>query len=229
MNEPDYKNYSLSELTDALNNIDKNRFPERVNIIENEISLRRKQNNNPIHEEIVQPVIDSNIDYDISSMNKWLIRISVIMQIGGGFLGIVASLTNLFQAQFSVATIILTIIAIIFFIFGIYSAILLIERKSSGLDYSIIFNFVQIPVLTSPIISFYIHAGAYFTITLGIVKFNFNYMLGSIWHISFFMRDESFSLGANLIAVIFFLLLDKAKNKLKNQVNDVVDEQKTNN
>jgi hypothetical protein len=40
MHEPNYAKYSLDDLRDALNHIDKERFPERVKVIEAEISKR---------------------------------------------------------------------------------------------------------------------------------------------------------------------------------------------
>jgi hypothetical protein len=214
MEKPDYKNYTLAELNDAHANIDKSKFPERADAIENEISARQCYNNELNSEQPLLPGKKVNKNYDISSMNTWLIRLTVILQIGGSFLGIIASITNVVQTQYETGTIILTIPVIAFLVFGIYSALLLIERNSRGLDYSIVFYFVQIPVLTSPLISFYIHAGAYFTLTLSIFRINFNYMLGSVWYISFLKHGESFSIGINLVAVLFFLLLDKSKNNL---------------
>ncbi len=44
MNEPDFKNYTLEELTDSLYNIDRNNYPERVKIIELEIQKKKKLN-----------------------------------------------------------------------------------------------------------------------------------------------------------------------------------------
>ncbi len=41
MDGPDYKNYSLDELVDAISNISREKYPERVKIIEEEISKRR--------------------------------------------------------------------------------------------------------------------------------------------------------------------------------------------
>ena len=45
MNEPDFENYSLDELLDSLNNIDRGKYPERVEKIELEIKKREEYQN----------------------------------------------------------------------------------------------------------------------------------------------------------------------------------------
>ena len=43
MTEPNYSNYSVEDLYDALNHIDEERFPERVEIIKTEIKNAKMQ------------------------------------------------------------------------------------------------------------------------------------------------------------------------------------------
>ncbi|MBK7103780.1 MAG: hypothetical protein IPH62_00650 [Ignavibacteriae bacterium] len=48
---PDYKNYNLRQLEDALNSLDKQKYPERIKIIHDEILEREtKIHNNPLNE-----------------------------------------------------------------------------------------------------------------------------------------------------------------------------------
>jgi hypothetical protein len=51
MTNPDYKNYSLPELNEALNTIDENMYPDRVELIRYEIQKRIKEQDNIQYEE----------------------------------------------------------------------------------------------------------------------------------------------------------------------------------
>ena len=219
MNHPDYTQYSSDELKQALNSIDKETFPERAKLIEEEIISR---NNNPhvikkkVEEQPKKEIKTKSIEYDISSISNWIIRTILVLQIGGGFLGIFLTLQMLLQYDLSVQNLIVYIIAALFFIFGIYSAMLLSERKSKGLDYSILYNLIQIPILSSPILSFEVHVGAYFGIIAQLTGFSFRPSLGSAYNFSILSPSDNFVIGINILALVIFLILRKSKSKLIN-------------
>lgn len=60
MHEPDYTDYSLTELQDCLNHVNRDKFPERYRQLQQEVSLRREQG-----ETVTDPVLNELLAEDV--------------------------------------------------------------------------------------------------------------------------------------------------------------------
>ncbi|MBN2424775.1 MAG: hypothetical protein JXR46_06240 [Calditrichaceae bacterium] len=215
MEIPNYKNYSLDELKEALYSLDKNIYPDRAIQIENEINNKQNIKNDKFgNKNEIELIKDKAVEYDFNSINIWFLYIIAILQIGGGYLGIITCMQSIFSS-INIPTVIITIPFLSLFLFGIYAGILLLEKKSKGINYSIINFGIQIPYFTSPVLSFYFHSGTYIDLSVGIFNFNYNYLLGSSWYFSILNREIPFALGINLIALIIFIILDRISKRNK--------------
>ncbi len=105
MNMPNYKNYSLDELYDSLNHIDKYSYPDRIEVIKSEIQNRKenpkpkpennfqKPKHNPLSEDKSWFTFPSNIGYfesynitDLNSAQKAINQGWVTGLILGGYI-----------------------------------------------------------------------------------------------------------------------------------------------
>jgi formate/nitrite transporter FocA (FNT family) len=83
-------------------------------------------------------------------MNCWLRRLIAVIQIGGGFMGIIITLQALANGDKDSLYITSNIVFAMFFVLGIAAGAALLESAPLGLFLSKIFQLIQIPVISSP-------------------------------------------------------------------------------
>lgn len=139
-------------------------------------------------------------------MNRWLMRILAVAQIGGGFLGI-----TLVVQQFAAnnqnhisATINLAFAAL--FAVGIIAGVALLEDYKAGVSLSKCYQLLQIPLLSSPLFEYGLACGLFGTIRFGAGGFTWNFAMGSRY-IFFINGNAPWNFGLNLVAVLFFVYL----------------------
>lgn len=204
---PDYKSYTLHTLEDVLKKIDREQYPDRVKIIEDEIALKK------------EVVIDTSSDKKDEESKK---SFNVFWGIAGG---------TLFFGLFGINTIFTTSMSIWLIPFYITCLLMLIGsilvyRKSvygpEILKYSFI---LQIISMGFGGFKYSCAIGSWLTIEMkGFLNFAFNMGIGNVdYKLSFLSPDKSeIYIGANLVAIFFYFLIkdneENYKESLKKEV-----------
>jgi hypothetical protein len=143
-------------------------------------------------------------------MNKWMKRLLVVFQIGGGFAGLVVGAQYLFMSDASVTSVIICLIFSTIFVFGIVTGLVLIENERVGILLSQIFMGIQIPLLSSPIIEYKLISGLGVVVFFQAAKVGLNSWLGC--HYTFYLfREAPWGIGMNLVALMFFIYLARLR------------------
>jgi len=139
-------------------------------------------------------------------MNKSLKIIVLIMQIGGGLLGLGLIGRSLLTIQLTHIAVIIHIAFIFVFMFGIAAGVALVKRLKLGLWLSAIFQAMQIPILTGPAATYILVSGACLNLYRNATGYGFHFLFGSRYYFSIH-NSESWMVGINVIAVVLFILL----------------------
>ena len=139
-------------------------------------------------------------------MNKSLKIILLIMQIGGGLLGIGLIGRTLLTKRLTQTTVTIHIAFILVFLFGIIAGIALVKKAKLGLWLSAIFQAIQIPILIGPSVTYVLFSGACFNLYWQVTGFGFNLLFGSRYYFSI-LSGESWMAGINVLALALFILL----------------------
>lgn len=93
-------------------------------------------------------------------MRKCLIHLVIVLQIGGGFLGVWILVSQMMRnANVSGNTWIVNIPPIIIFLFGIAAGLALAEGLRLGLILSAVYQALHVPALLSPLLCYKLHSG----------------------------------------------------------------------
>lgn len=141
-------------------------------------------------------------------MNKYIVYLLLILEVGGGFMGFAMILayqpwnknmnTFLWSAYIG---------ACLLFIFGIFAGLALIKESKYGIVSSAIYQALQIPFISSYVISYNILSGVKLVVgVLGgkpYVMFN----IGARCTFNLGIQTGSWGFGINLISLILFVYL----------------------
>ncbi len=101
MNKPNYSSYTLEELIEALNSIDKEMYPKRVQLIQMEIDKLRFKNNTIIEKD---DSINSNKDINVEQLIYPYVKMSIVLLIVSFLFGtsvFIYYITDLIYPEFS--------------------------------------------------------------------------------------------------------------------------------
>ena len=138
-------------------------------------------------------------------MKQSLLRIILVMTVGGGFLGVFAAFDATLNSDRSGLAWLTFAIAMIAYIYGIIVGVLVSERRIVG-KAAIIFLVLQVPYISSPFVLYHFTCAAHAILGLGEGGPAWNFRLGSEWQISIFSR-QPWAVGINLIPLTILLLL----------------------
>jgi hypothetical protein len=146
-------------------------------------------------------------------MNKWIKRLLVVLQIGGGFAGLVViAQLVIMNAEITAISVMGNVIFGIIFFFGIVAGLVLIEDEKLGIVLSQIFQATQIPLLSSPIIVYRLICGFGVAVFWQGARAGFNYWFGC--HYAFFLFDNAaWGIGVNIVALVLFIYLVRLRKR----------------
>ena len=159
----------------------------------------------------------------ISPEQEAALRVPGFVLVALGVLGIGGAAWGLFAIAFylaggwpSVLSIILIGVVAAVYVFGAYAGVLALRRTPGWLRKNIVFWVFQVPLLSSPIISYSLASGGLFTVWLQFLPYfrvGANFFLGSTFTVNLFSKGPVV-LGANLLAlgVVLYLLRVQAKS-----------------
>ena len=139
-------------------------------------------------------------------MNKSLKIILLIIQIGGGLLGLGLIGRSVLTEQLTQTAVVIHIVFIFIFVFGIVAGVALVRKPKLGLWLSMIFQAMQIPIVIGFAASYALVSGACFNLYRHATGYGFNFLFGSRYYLST-QTSESWMVGVNVYALILFILL----------------------
>jgi hypothetical protein len=191
----DYSKYSLKELYQVRDDVNKDIYPERFEEICHQI-LVKEDNQLSNSGDINLP------DDNVLALNKWFVRMIFVITIGGAYTGITL-LTSNFKAISGVINHIIYLAFICVYIWGICTSVKLFETKTVGaLRQNLIFWQIQIPIFMSPIIGYQLENGLFFHVWLSSkTGFEFGAGIGSLFNFVILQFHQPWVVGVNLFAV----------------------------
>jgi hypothetical protein len=139
-------------------------------------------------------------------MNKSLKIVVLIIQIGGGLLGLGLIGRSLLTDQITLSTAIVHAVFSFVFAFGIFAGVVLIKRLKLGLWLCAVFQAIQIPIVIVPTAAYALASGACFNLYRHATGFGFNFLFGSRYYLAI-QRGEPWMVGINALALVLFILL----------------------
>lgn len=140
-------------------------------------------------------------------MNKWLRAFLLLLQIGGGALGVVIIGRVLLQANQTPATVMFNAAFLVVFAFGILAGVALIKKPGSGLVMSLIFQGIQIPLFASPAVSYNMFSGGFFRVYWHENGWGADFAFLASRFYFYLNGGESLFVGVNILALVLFVLL----------------------
>jgi hypothetical protein len=140
-------------------------------------------------------------------MNRWIRCILIVLEVGGGFMGIAVVLLTPGWDSLPPKSLIVVICFCFVYALGILSGLALVEKPQLGIPLSAIYQAMQIPVFTCPLVSYLLVSG----LQLGggwlegrpVLLFEFGA------HSRFFLlrHAEPSLIGVNILAFALFVYL----------------------
>lgn len=141
-------------------------------------------------------------------MRNFLFRLIGILEVAGGFFGMVNMLRRLLP--FGTHDSIVAVIGFAFYLFVLIAGVLLLENSERGITFSGWAQLMQLPLIATPMFSYGFHCGAFVNV---FATLHLPVQLGLDWHIG----SEGFvlavagpgvaRLGINLLALLSWLAL----------------------
>ena len=150
-------------------------------------------------------------------MNTYIQKILGVLSIGGGFIAI-TSILNFMGSSASVAGYIFGGIAFFVFVYGIWCGIEIIKSTSARTLFANKFFWaMQIPLLLSPGVSYFLYTGFNFTVHYSFTESSpgFNISYGGNLMLSLFQFSSPFQVGINVFALVAFCYLSSVTKNLK--------------
>ncbi|HEX5304491.1 MAG TPA: hypothetical protein VFW82_00235 [Dyella sp.] len=142
-------------------------------------------------------------------MRSFFFRLIGILEIAGGFLGVVASVRRLLPLGSTYETL-MALIALAVFGFILVAGVLLVEGSERGVALSRVAQLLQLPLLATPVLSYALHAGAFVNVFATLQS---TPRLGIDWHVGghgfvLALAGPAVSrVGINLLALLSWLVL----------------------
>lgn len=141
-------------------------------------------------------------------MHAWIRRLIAILEIGGGFMGFVLMLlSRQWNINKPVYDWILFIFFIFVFLFGIVSGLALLEKPQLGSALSAAYQALQIPVISSPLLTYELFSGLQLGFGWSKGRYVFLYGFGARSILVFWKRTAPWLIGVNTLALFFFIYL----------------------
>ncbi|MGN6384177.1 MAG: hypothetical protein ACTHMK_16365 [Dyella sp.] len=142
-------------------------------------------------------------------MRSFLFRLIGILEIAGGFLGVVASVRRLLPLGSTYETL-MALIGLALFGFILIAGVLLMEGSERGVAFSRVAQLLQLPLLATPVLSYALHSGAFINV---FATLQASPRLGIDWHLGthgFVLAvagPAASRIGINLLALLSWLVL----------------------
>jgi hypothetical protein len=141
-------------------------------------------------------------------MRSFLFRLIGILEIAGGLYGAAGALRRLLVMG-STYDMLHALLALIAFGFVLLAGVWLVEGSDRGVAFSRVAQLLQLPLITTPVFSYALHAGAYLNIytTLHLARPWLDWSFGTQGFVLAVAGPSVSRIGVNLLAVASWLIL----------------------
>jgi hypothetical protein len=146
-------------------------------------------------------------------LDLWGRRIIGVLLIGGGLVGF-GSLSLTFTSESVVGSVISIILGVCLFAFSIIAGLALVEGSRNGRLFTKIMLLIQIPMITSPIVTYKFFSG--FTCGPKVMgnSLGFEFYFSSYFYFGWFISWMDFQVGLNLYALAAFVFLRRMESRM---------------
>ena len=150
------------------------------------------------------------------------VRIVALLQIVGGVLGLLDAISAL-VAPTGIVTVAVILAGLLIFSFGIFAGVVMWVGQMRGYILSRILQLLQLPLLTSPFLSYQLGVGyfAHITYVGDDVELRYATELGTNIELLFGGSQVPFHFGINIVALAAIVLLNRRISALRREVNAV--------
>ncbi|MGO4504378.1 MULTISPECIES: hypothetical protein [unclassified Dyella] len=141
-------------------------------------------------------------------MRNFLFRLIGILEVAGGFFGMVSMLRRLLP--FGSHDSIVAVIGLAFYAFVLVAGVLLLENSERGVTFSSWAQVLQLPLIATPIFSYGFHCGAFVNVYASLhipVQLWLDWHVGSEGFVLAVAGPSVSRLGLNLLALLSWLAL----------------------
>lgn len=141
-------------------------------------------------------------------MRNFLFRLIGILEVAGGFFGMVSMLRRLLP--FGSHDSIVAVIGLAFYAFVLVAGVLLLENSERGVTFSSWAQLLQLPLIATPVFSYAFHCGAFVNVYASLhipVQLWLDWHVGSEGFVLAVAGPAVSRLGLNLLALLSWLAL----------------------
>mgnify|MGYP000862981100 FL=1 len=142
-------------------------------------------------------------------MRSFLFRLIGILEVAGGFLGVVAIIRRLLPLGSTYETL-MAVIGLALFGFILIAGVLLLEGSERGVSLSRVAQLLQLPLIATPVFSYALHAGGFVNVFAVIhdgMRLGLDYHIGSHGFVLAVAGPGVSRIGLNLLALLSWLVL----------------------
>lgn len=142
-------------------------------------------------------------------MPSWRRRIIGIFTLGGSSIGLTFTLTEFGGDRLPVIWLIILAVFVVIYAVGLVAGVLILENDKRMSAIAFPFWAIQVPVISSPWISYGMFSGAQFNVLITAAPdIQFFWAAGSVFTFALF-QDVPFAAGANIVAILVCIALVK--------------------
>jgi hypothetical protein len=142
-------------------------------------------------------------------VRNFLFRLIGILEVAGGFYGVVVMLRRLLPLG-STHDSLLALIGLALFGFVLFAGVLLLEGSENGVRFSRWAQLLQLPLIATPVFSYALHSGAFvnvFTTLQATPRLGIDWHFGTQGFVLAVAGPSVSRLGLNLLALLSWLAL----------------------
>ncbi|RDI97264.1 hypothetical protein DVT68_18105 [Dyella solisilvae] len=141
-------------------------------------------------------------------MRNFLFRLIGILEVAGGFMGMVHMLQRLLP--FGTHDSLVAVIGLVLYTFVLVAGVLLIEGSERGVSLSSWAQLLQLPLIATPILSYALYTGGYVNVYATVhlpMQLSIDWHFGSWGFVLAVAGPSASRLGINLLALLSWLAL----------------------
>ena len=133
----------------------------------------------------------------------------IVLEVGGGFMGFSVLIVSLMNTGIPASSWIFPILILTgaMFLFGIVAGLALLERPRFGVTMSAVYQAFQIPILSSPLLTYTLVSGLQIGVGWFKVRLALFFEFGARCTFFLFRRSDPWIIGVNMLALALFVYL----------------------
>lgn len=143
-------------------------------------------------------------------MNSFFTRVIAVFEIAGGLFGLVHQFDRLLNGRFGGVDAIVAVLGVLLFAFILVAGVLLASNDGRGTQMSIWAQFLQAPLIATPMFSYALSSGAFVNLSLTLQRsprLGFDWSIAEHGWLLALGGPSAAHLGINLLALLSWLIL----------------------